>query len=212
MIKHTNVQLPENLRSLLVATIVAGLLLVLPTRPVLAEDPTVTAYQKGMDLFSKRKTADAIPYFSKAIAGADSEIHPVHGSVVGRKWRALCYMQLGEWPKAQVDIEKAIQLDANDAASHYNLGIIMMHRPQNNTLADIHRIEAEFQKTIQLCPKCPDAHVMLAKMYQIEEQKDDGPLAVAEFRKAVRLPDCDLEHPAEGVIDFKYSKANFPDK
>ncbi|MGC2480836.1 MAG: tetratricopeptide repeat protein, partial [Candidatus Sulfotelmatobacter sp.] len=82
------------------------------------------------------------------------------------------------WDQAITNYRKALELEPNDALTHYNLALALKYK------GDDHQAVEEFEAALRLKPKWGDAHYGLgATWYDL----DDQPAALKELRIAVGL-------------------------
>ena len=82
------------------------------------------------------------------------------------------------WIEAIANYRKALDLEPNDALTHYNLAITLKYK------GDARQAVEEFEATLRLKPKWADAHYGLgATWYDLHDQ----PAALKELRIAVGL-------------------------
>src|ERR1700721_4031438 len=90
------------------------------------------------------------------------------------------------WDQAIANFHKALELEPNDALTHYNLALALKYK------GDAPKAIEEFKAALQLKPKWADAHYGLgATWYDLHEQES----AVKELRIAITLePDKATAH------------------
>src|SRR5579862_2968853 len=94
------------------------------------------------------------------------------------------FAQKKSWDEAIANFQKALDLDPNDALTHYNLALALKYKGDANAAAE------EFEKTTELRPKWADAHFGLgASRYDLH----DLPAARKELQTAARI---DPNNPA----------------
>src|SRR5271169_2935758 len=82
------------------------------------------------------------------------------------------------WDQAIADYRKALELEPNDADTHYNLALALKYK------GDPRQAVEEFEAALRLKPKWGDAHYGLgATWYDLKDQ----PAALKELRIAVGL-------------------------
>lgn len=92
------------------------------------------------------------------------------------------YYDQGQFEEAVAEFEEALQLDPDDAETHYNLGLAY------EALGKIDEAIAEYQEAIRLDPDLAEAHNGLGNAYSDQGRLDE---AIAEYEEAIRL-DPDL--------------------
>ena len=82
------------------------------------------------------------------------------------------------WDEAISNYRKALELEPNDADTHYNLALTLKYKGEPQQAVE------EFQTALRLKPKWADAHYGLgATQYELGDQ----PAALPELRTAVEL-------------------------
>src|ERR1700736_6330004 len=82
------------------------------------------------------------------------------------------------WDQAITKYRKALELEPNDAFTHYNLALALKYKGDERQAVD------EFEATLRLKPKWADAHYGLgATRYDLHDQD----AALKELRTAVEL-------------------------
>jgi tetratricopeptide (TPR) repeat protein len=92
--------------------------------------------------------------------------------------RGLAYLNLDEYDKAIVDLNKAIQLDPKSAPAHNDLGVALDRQGKRDEAL------AEYRKATELDPEYALAHSNLGGALRRQGKLDE---AVAECRKALAL-------------------------
>ncbi len=82
----------------------------------------------GNILRSHERYADALPYYTKAIALIDK---PKHQDWTLYYSRGVCYERLHEWPKAQADLEEALKLSPDESVVLNYLGYTWVDQGTN---------------------------------------------------------------------------------
>src|SRR6516165_8712512 len=91
---------------------------------------------------------------------------------------ATQFAQHKSWDQAIANYRKALELEPNDALTHYNLAFALKYKGDNANALQ------EFQTALQLKPKWADAHYGLgATWYELHDQA----AAVKELRNAIEL-------------------------
>jgi len=103
------------------------------------------------------------------------------------------------WDDAIANYHKALELEPNDAMTHYNLALALKYKGDMPQAAD------EFEAALRLKPKWADAHYGLgATSYD----RHDLPAAQRELRAAVELDPQNV--PAHRLLARIYSQQNDP--
>ena len=130
--------------------------------------------------------------FEEAAREFQAELVNVPDNPQALTFLADCDIQLGKSDDALPLVEKAIQLDSNNARAHMDLGVIYASngRPQDAL--------REFKTAVKLTPEDANVHWRLARLYQSMGRKDE---AKVEFDKTSSL------HKAENDSIFTKLKA-----
>lgn len=141
------------------------------------------AYNNMASAFAKlEQWPQVIEYTDKALA-IPSYVTPEFAHYN----KGVAYYHLGEFEKAQIELEISLELDQNYIDPHYQLGLTLLKLKLYSGAAK------EFQRVLQLLPitgeeqKDPlvlDSHYYLAISYYYNNQKDQ---AVKEFQKLIKL-------------------------
>ncbi len=124
-------------------------------------------------LRSKGELKEAIELQSKAV-----DEHPRWGLM--HRNLASVLTQNREYDRAAASFEKAINLDANDIESHYNLGLILSEtKPDPESLQ---KALGHFQAAVQLQPRFAEAHFSIGNALYRQQKVDE---AIASFRRAI---------------------------
>ncbi|MEK1852320.1 MAG: adenylate/guanylate cyclase domain-containing protein [Phyllobacterium sp.] len=135
---------------------------------------------RGLSLQTALAAREAIFLLERAIA-IDPEYAEAH------RWLALnlwCGWAFGNEPmepyraRAEVEAQRAVALDPNDAGNHWVLGIILGHERR------FAESDTEFDATLKLDPNYADAWAMRSDLITLEGRPAD---AVEHVRKALRL-------------------------
>src|SRR5579862_689875 len=86
------------------------------------------------------------------------------------------------WDQAIASYRKALNLEPNDALTHYNLALALKYKGEAKQAA------AEFEAALRLKPKWADAHYGLGAAYY---DLHDQPAAIKELQTAVQLSPSD---------------------
>jgi tetratricopeptide (TPR) repeat protein len=96
------------------------------------------------------------------------------------------YYDQGQFEEAVAEFEEALQLDPDDAETHYNLGLAY------KALGKVDEAIGEYQEAIRLDPDLAEAHNGLGNAYSDQGRLD---AAIAEYEEAIRLdPDLSDAH------------------
>ena len=92
--------------------------------------------------------------------------------IVSHRNLGLAYLEEGQLSQASREFELLISLAPMEALGHANLGYTHMRMPNSMTKA-----EESLKKAVKLSPENPDIRFLLAKVYELNGQRE----------KAVRL-------------------------
>ncbi len=110
---------------------------------------------------------------------------------------ALQLSRSKSWDQAVSSYRKALALDPNDAATHYNLALALKYK------GDARQAAEEFEATLRLRPKWADAHYGLgAARYDLHDQAG----ALEELRTAVAIDPANAG--AHRLLAHIYSQQN----
>jgi len=139
---------------------------VVAVQPPLAGDPFV----EGQALLKREAYADAVPYFSKAIAA-----QPDYRAYIGR---AGAYQHLERLEEAIGDYSQAIRLKPDSALAYHERGICLARLKQDD------RAFTDYNRALELGPANPITWNGRGVIYlhRKEYQK-----AIADFTEAIRL-------------------------
>ena len=107
-----------------------------------------------------------------------AEEHPRWGLM--HRNLASVLTQNRQFPEAVTSFEKAIELDANDVESRYNLGLIL-----SETRTDAESLQAaleQFRKSVALQPRFAEAHFSMGNVLYRQGKVDE---AIQSFRSAI---------------------------
>jgi tetratricopeptide (TPR) repeat protein len=130
--------------------------------------------------------------FDDAAREFQAELANVPNSTQAMTFLADCKIQLGQMKEAQPLVEKAVQLDPDNARAHMDLGIIYQDQDRQ---ADALR---ELTTAVKLMPQDSNIHWRLARLYQAMGRKEEAKI---EFEKTSNL------HKAESESIFTQLKA-----
>jgi len=139
---------------------------VTPVQPPAAGDP----YVEGQALLKREAYAEAVPYFSKAIAA-----QPDYRAYIGR---AGAYQHLERLEEAINDYSQAIRLKGDSAIAYHERGVCLARLRQDD------RAFADYNRALELGPANPLTWNGRGVIYlhRKEYQK-----AIADFTEAIRL-------------------------
>jgi len=133
-------------------------------------------YTLGNLLRSNKEYTEAVDYYTKAIERLGPE-DKAHWSVYYA--RGVCYERMKEWPKAEVDLKKALELDANQELTLNYLGYSWVDQSLNLKEAmDLIR------KAVQ---KRPNDGYFVDSLGWAYYRQDDFAQAVKQLERAVEL-------------------------
>lgn len=126
----------------------------------------------GLSYYLAQKPAEAIPELEKVqtwYASANVDASYVLG---------ICYIQTKDYPKARAAFAKMFDVPADSAASYLFTARMLLRQ-------DFGPIAEEYaKKAVELDPKLPLAHELLAELYLYQSKIDD---AIAELRKELDI-------------------------
>jgi tetratricopeptide (TPR) repeat protein len=136
------------------------------------DNPAFTAaLNKGIGLFNKNKSDEAIVEFLKAL-----ELNPNNTAV--RNWMGAAYQRMNKHDKAVEIYEQVIELDPNYSEAHNNLGFSYQQ------LQDYEKAENEYKRALELKPGFVEARFNLACVLQLEKKNDE---AIGEFENVLKM-------------------------
>lgn len=143
---------------------------------------------------SLNKKEKAAEYNDKAIQNAElsiklndnfSDSHALLGNLYGMKISFsdsfLAGMQYG--PKAQLELEKALQIDDKNPRAHFYMGVSRFHTPKMYG-GNIEKAIEHFNQAVNLDPHYYDAYIYLAKAWT---EKKDYQNAYHALLKAINI-------------------------
>lgn len=134
-----------------------------------------TSFNLGLTLFRMHRYAEAFDHFRRAVElePEDAEYHNLLGQT---------YDELGQPEEAEKSLMRSIELDANDAMGHYDLGVILAKRKGREKEA-----LTAFQQALKLDPEMLWAYYGLACLHAVAgEEKPALELLEKAFRKGFR--------------------------
>jgi tetratricopeptide (TPR) repeat protein len=106
--------------------------------------------------------------FEEAAREFQAELVNVPDNPQALTFLADCGLQLGKSDEALPLIEKAIQLDSNNARAHMDLGVIYASSSRPDDAL------REFKTAVKLAPEDANVHWRLARLYQSMGRKDEA--------------------------------------
>jgi tetratricopeptide (TPR) repeat protein len=112
---------------------------------------------------------------------------------------AIEFSRHQSWDQAIANYHKALELEPNDALTHYNLALALKYKGEARQAVD------EFEAALRLKPKWGDAEYGLgAAKYDLHDQ----PAAAKELQTAIRLDPANAA--AHGLLSRIYLEQNNP--
>jgi len=155
------------------------------------------------DVQRKRSSEDLAAYTKLLAADPDNPLR--HDAV------ANLYLEAGRWDEAYTHLRRSLELNAQSASTHYNLGYVMARRGQVNEAV------AEFGEALKLDPDYAQAHNNLGAVLQMLGRNGE---ARDHYRRAVALRPDNVEahanfatllsrdgRAADAVLEFKQALA-----
>lgn len=135
----------------------------------------------GLTYFNLQDYTQAKEFFNRA-----KDLDPGRAGAVHHNLGVLAY-QLGDMETALQEFQSALEIDASDPDTHYQLGAayLVMAFPMGALEPDAENLaqaQSEFETALELAPDKPEALVGLANVYMFQNKLPD---AVTLLEKAV---------------------------
>jgi Tfp pilus assembly protein PilF len=176
-------------------------------------------FDAGVKADAKQDTDSAIKHYEKALKIAP-DIYPARNNL------GTAYLSKGMAVPAREQFERAVGLNANDAAAYFNLGNLhylqkdyteandwidqgLSREPASafghflkgsvsTAMGDFVSAEKELRRSLELDAKLAKAHLALVNLYLRQQKKDEAKVELQGFLKA--FPDDPLAAKAEEVL------------
>ena len=139
-------------------------------------EPDARGYlQRGIEAHQNNNLDDAIAYYTEVI-----RLDPADTDIIARayNYRGLAYGKKGDYDRAIVDFNEAIELKGNYTEAYYNRGTAYHFK------GDHDRALVDFTKAIELNPNDPIAYNNRGTVYG---KKGDYDRAIVDYNKAIEL-------------------------
>ncbi|EPY21136.1 TPR-repeat protein [Strigomonas culicis] len=163
------------------------------------QDPIQIAKDKGNEYFRVGKTQDAIHSYT---TGIDLDPHSSTSHILYGN-RAMCYIKLGEWDKAEKDATTCVQMNRGYAKGFFRRA---MARKNMGKLKDA---RADLEAVLALAPADPSALSELeivTKMIQVERAKASG--TTAPVKKKIVIEEVEDDDEEQEGADASKSAAD----
>lgn len=173
------------------------MLLLLATVPLTAgcnqeRNESIRLMNKGIELYKRDKLTEALEHFAQAAEKdpANDRAYFYQGLVE--------YKRIGNLPKGEAALRRAIEVNEGDYEYHYHLGALRMLKKEWAQAAHA------FEQAIKLKPDHAESHLRLGQALEVQEKYDR---AQEEYAAAVRSnPRLPEAYNALGVLYLRFEE------